>query len=152
MRQVESLGADTCINYKSSNFKEELKKATEGFVEVYFDNVGGDILELMLSRIKRHGRIAACGEISNYNNSSDRAGLKNWFEIISNRLEVRGFIVLDANFPEITQKLVQAYTEGKIKVGADNETIVPTAFKDVPNTWLSLFSGANTGKLVTQIA
>lgn len=77
-RWVESLGADVCINYKSASFKKELKAATDGYVEVYFDNVGGEILDLMLGRMKQFGRIAACGAISNYNNITDAYGIKNW--------------------------------------------------------------------------
>jgi NADPH-dependent curcumin reductase CurA len=153
-RWVESLGADICVDYKSPTFKEDLKKATEGFVEVYFDNVGGEILELMLQRMKRHGRISACGAVSTYNNLQG-AGIKNWFEIITNRLEVKGFIVTDAieagKTGPMIQKIVEKIKEGKIKIGADSETVVPTKFEDIPKTWTMLFSGGNQGKLVTEI-
>lgn len=151
---VESLGADACLNYKSSSFKEELKKATEGFVQVYFDNVGGEILDLMLGRMARFGRVAACGAISGYNNTSDAYGIKNWFEVITQRIEIRGFIVLDAGakIPQLVSELTQAYKDGKLKIGAENETVMPTNFEGVPQTWMKLFSGANTGKLVTKIA
>lgn len=151
---VESLGADVCVDYKAADFKEKLWEATEGFVEVYFDNVGGEVLELMLSRMKKHGRIAACGAVATYNNMSS-AGVKNWFEIISNRLEVKGFIVLDAASEGKTgpmlQKIIENIKAGKIKIGEDSETVVPTAFEDVPKTWNLLFTGGNTGKLVTEI-
>jgi NADPH-dependent curcumin reductase CurA len=151
---VESLGADVCVDYKSPTFKEDLKKATEGFVEVYFDNVGGEILELMLQRLKRHGRIAACGAVSTYNNLQG-AGIKNWFEIITNRLEVKGFIVTDAieagKTGTMIQKIVEKIKEGKIKIGEDSETVVPTKFEDIPKTWTMLFSGGNQGKLVTKL-
>jgi NADPH-dependent curcumin reductase CurA len=153
-RWVESLGADVCVDYKSPTFKEDLKKATEGFVEVYFDNVGGEILELMLQRLKRHGRIAACGAVSTYNNLQG-AGIKNWFEIITNRLQVKGFIVTDAieagKAPSMIQKIVEKIKEGKIKIGEDSETVVPTKFEDIPKTWTMLFSGGNQGKLVTKL-
>ena len=79
-RWVESLGADVCVDYKAGDFKEKLWKATEGFVEVYFDNVGGEVLELMLSRMKKNGRIAACGAVATYNDMAS-AGVKNWFEV-----------------------------------------------------------------------
>lgn len=150
---VESLGADSCLNYKSPSFKEDLIKATEGYVEVYFDNVGGEILDLMLGRMKKFGRIAACGAISAYNNTSDAYGIKNWFEVISMRLEIRGLIVLDAGEKSASMvgDLIQAYKDGKIKISAENETVVPGGFEDIPKTWLKLFSGANTGKLVTKL-
>lgn len=151
---VESLGADVCIDYKSPTFVSDLKKATEGFVEVYFDNVGGDILDLMLTRIKRHGRIAACGAVATYNRMGE-SGIKNWFEIIVNRIEVKGFIVTDAiesgKAGPWIQELIKNVKEGKIQVGPETETVVRTKFEDIPKTWTLLFKGGNTGKLVTQI-
>jgi len=153
---VESLGADICLNYKSSSFAEDLKKETpgpDGFANVYFDNVGGEILDLMLSRMARHGRVAACGAISNYNNSKERTtGLKNWFEIISMRIQVRGFIVIDymSRFPEAREIFTKALGEGKLKVEG-GEHIVKGGFEDIPKIWMHLFEGANQGKLVTAL-
>ncbi|KAL8900300.1 MAG: hypothetical protein Q9207_005759 [Kuettlingeria erythrocarpa] len=149
---VESIGADVCVDYKKPNFKDDLIKATDGYVEVYYDNVGGEILDLMLTRMKRHGRIAACGAIAEYN-KSDGSGIKNWFEVISNRLEIKGFIVFDfaPKIKEATEKLVQATKEGKIKVDSSNETVVETDFEGVPETWMKLFEGGNRGKLVTKL-
>jgi NADPH-dependent curcumin reductase CurA len=153
-RWVESLGADICVDYKSPSFKEDLIKATDGFVEVYFDNVGGEILDLMLTRIKRFGRIAACGSVSTYNDPGSQ-GIKNWFEIITNRIEIKGFIVVDAveagKAPAMVKAIVDKVKEGKIKIGEDSETVVPTKFEDVPKTFLMLFQGGNQGKLVTEI-
>ncbi|KAL8771973.1 MAG: hypothetical protein Q9209_002638 [Squamulea sp. 1 TL-2023] len=150
----EHLGADACVDYKSSNFVDDLKKETEGFVEVYFDNVGGEILDLMLTRVKRHGRIAACGAVAEYNKDNAQGyGIKNWFEVVSNRIEIKGFIVLDflAQAEEATKELVKATREGKIKIDADNETVVETRFEGVPETWLKLFEGGNRGKLITKL-
>ena len=153
-RWVESLGADTCLNYKAQDFKQQLIAATEGYVEVYFDNVGGSILDLMLTRIKKNGRIAACGAVSDYN-KSEWTGLKNWFEIISNRIEIKGFIIMDflatGKGPEATGELVQAWKDGKLQVDDANETVVGTKFEDIPQTWMGLFSGVNTGKLITKL-
>lgn len=149
---VESLGADVCINYRDADFKEQLIKVTEGYVDVYFDNVGTEILDLMLTRVKRFGRISACGSISEYNNSSP-PGFKNWFEVIANRITIRGFICLDAGarWPEMVKEMAEAAVAGKITIGDANETIVPTPFEKIPQTWLKLFEGANTGKLITHI-
>ncbi|KAJ0426607.1 hypothetical protein BJY00DRAFT_272535 [Aspergillus carlsbadensis] len=151
-RWVENLGADVCINYKKDSFKQDLIRETDGFVEVYFDNVGGDILDLMLTRMKRHGRIAACGSISNYN-KGESAGLKNAFEIVSNRLHIHGFIVLDYlhKFSDVVGELVGAWKEGKIILDDSMQTVVDTKFEDVPQTWMKLFEGGNTGKLITKI-
>jgi len=151
---VESLGADICLNYKKPDFKKELIAATEGYVEVYFDNVGGEILDLMLTRMKKEGRVAACGAVSNYN-TSDPTGLKNWSEVILQRIEIKGFIVLDflaqGKGPDAVKELVQAFKQGKIKVDDASETVVDTKFEDIPKTWMTLFEGGNTGKLVTKL-
>ncbi|EUC35787.1 hypothetical protein COCCADRAFT_90009 [Bipolaris zeicola 26-R-13] len=151
---VESLGADACVDYRSPSFKQDLRAATEGYVDVYFDNVGGDILSLMLTRMKKFGRVAACGAVSTYNTVDD-SGVKNWAEIVSNRIEVRGFIVLDAveqgKTGAMIGELVKAAKEGKIQLGPETETVVPTKFEDVPKTWMMLFNGGNKGKLVTQL-
>jgi NADPH-dependent curcumin reductase CurA len=154
-RWVESLGADVCVDYKSSSFTADLKKATEGFVQVYFDNVGGEILDLMLTRLAKNGRVAACGAVATYNSLGQGGGIKNWFEVIANRIEVKGFIVTDAvmagKAPAWIGELVKGVKEGKIQIGPETETVVPTKFEDVPKTWTMLFKGGNTGKLVTEV-
>lgn len=153
-RWVESLGAETCVNYKDADFKDTLWKATEDLVDVYFDNVGGTILDLMLTRMKRHGRIAACGVIENYN-KEEKTGLKNWFEVVFQRLQINGFIVTDfiesGEGAKAVAEMAQAYKEGKIKLDGSNETVVDAKFEDVPKTWTGLFSGSNQGKLVTKL-
>ncbi|KAF2669764.1 NAD(P)-binding protein [Microthyrium microscopicum] len=151
---VESLGADLCINYKKDDWKEKLVKATEGFVDVYFDNVGGEQLDLMLTRLGRGGRVAACGAIADYN-KGDKSGLKNWFEIIQQRIQITGFIAFDhfgdGNAQKWVEELTNAVKDGKIKLSDENETIVDTKFEDIPKTWVKLFSGHNRGKLLTKI-
>jgi len=103
--------------------------------------------------VQRNADILA-GAISNYNNSSERTtGLKNWFEVISMRIEVRGFIVIDylhkaAETMEIFKK---ALSEGKLKVDDKSEHIVESKFEDIPKTWMKLFEGANQGKLITKL-
>lgn len=151
---VESIGADVCIDYKAADFEEQLWKATEGYVEVYFDNVGGHILDLMLKRVKRYGRIAVCGSIATYNDP-ESTRLKNWFEVIANRIEIKGFIVLDAFLQGKGQEMMgairTAVKEKKIQIEKQEETIVPTKFEDIPKTWTMLFEGGNQGKLVTEL-
>ncbi|KAL4921470.1 hypothetical protein BDW62DRAFT_219568 [Aspergillus aurantiobrunneus] len=151
-RWVEKLGADVCVNYKKDSFEKDLAKETEGFVDVYFDNVGGDILDLLLTRMKRHGRIALCGAISNYN-SPNPTGPKNFFEVISMRLHIHGFIVLDYmhKFSDVVAELSQAWKEGKIIIDDSLQTVVEAKFEDVPKVWMKLFEGGNTGKLCTKL-
>ncbi|KAK5331668.1 quinone oxidoreductase [Exophiala xenobiotica] len=151
-RWVESLGADKCLNYKSPSFASDLEKATQDGVDIFFDNVGGEILDMMLGRMSMYGRVAACGAITSYN-SSEPLVLKNYFQVITMRLQIKGFIVIDyLSKAAETQKIFrQAIQEGKLKVGDEMETVVSTKFDDVPKTWLKLFSGENTGKLVTKL-
>lgn len=153
-RWVESLGADVCVNYKSSTFEEDLAKATPDRVNLYFDNVAGPILDLALARMARKGRIVACGGISDYNSKGGEYGIKNWFDIVANRLEVRGFIVSDLPPPELgamVKKLVAAAKEGKIKLDDSHLTVVDANFEEVPKTFTLLFEGRNQGKLITHI-
>ncbi|KAL4890963.1 hypothetical protein BDV59DRAFT_209329 [Aspergillus ambiguus] len=152
-RWVEKLGADVCVNYRAPTFEQDLTRETPGFVEVYYDNVGGNILDFMLTRMKRHGRIAACGTISNYNNHSNPIGLKNFFEVVSNRIHIHGFIVLDYihKAAEVMGILVQAWKDGKIVIDDSLETVVEAKFEEIPQVWMKLFEGSNTGKLTTKL-
>ncbi|KAK5946049.1 quinone oxidoreductase [Knufia obscura] len=149
---VEGLGADKCLNYKSPTFEKDLKDACGDGVDVYFDNVGGEILDHMLANMSLNGRISACGAITGYNGEA-ALPMKNYFNVISMRLQIKGFIVIDFlhKAVETIGKLVGAVQEGKIKIGSENETVVETKFEDVPGTWLKLFEGGNQGKLVTKL-
>ncbi|KAK5717231.1 quinone oxidoreductase [Elasticomyces elasticus] len=152
-RWVESLGADVCLNYKSSSFADDLIAATLDYATAYFDNVGGEILDLMITRLGRGGRVIACGAIADYNSvRSKTSGVKNWFEIIAMRLSVHGFVVLDflAKAPEATKVLLKALEESKLIVDG-GEQVVEVKFEDVPKTWVTLFEESNTGKLITKI-
>ena len=153
---VKSLGADVCVDYKSGgDMTKKLKDALgQGvYADVYFDNVGGEILDAMLTLMVNHGRIAACGAVSTYNNESGFGGIKNWFPIVVNRLEIRGFIIFDYlhKTKEVIEVFRQAIADGRLKIDEKNETVVDTKFEDVPQTWGYLFSGKNVGKLVTKI-
>lgn len=151
---VKKLGADDCIDYKAADFEERLVKATPEYVSVYFDNVGGHILDSVLVRMALNGRIAVSGAISSYNATEGERGvrLKNWFEVISMRLSFRGFLVLDhpERMEEAQKILYKALDEGKLDI-TEGEHVVETKFEDVPETWLKLFEGANTGKLITKL-
>ncbi|KAI9376634.1 hypothetical protein BJX61DRAFT_256682 [Aspergillus egyptiacus] len=151
-RWVEKLGADVCINYKKDSFEQDLIRETEGFVDVYFDNVGGRILDLMFLRMKRHGRIAACGTISNYN-TAEPYRLKNFFEVVSNRLHIHGLIAFDYmhKYGDVVAELTQAWKEGKIVIDDSMQTVVEAKFEEIPRVWMKLFEGGNQGKLCTKI-
>jgi NADPH-dependent curcumin reductase CurA len=155
-RWVETLGADVCLNYKSKTFLADLASATEPFVEVFFDNTGGEVLDFMLTRLEKNGRVAACGAISEYNiDRGSRPGIKNWYDVIAMRLNVRGLVVTDlapARWGAIVHELLQGYHEGKIQADEAGQTIVPASFEDIPKVWMRLFDGQATGKLLTKLA
>ncbi|OBT42141.1 hypothetical protein VE00_08303 [Pseudogymnoascus sp. WSF 3629] len=152
-RWVEKLGADKCLNYKSESFEQDLANATEGYVDVFFDNVAGNILDLMLTRMKMHGRIAQCGAVAMYNKLSEAMSLKNYGQLISNRLSVLGFIAFDylEMAPQVYQLLTDAVNEGRLEVDDANETMMVAEFENIPKIWMMLYDGGNTGKLVTKL-
>ncbi|KPI34417.1 2-alkenal (NADP(+)-dependent) [Cyphellophora attinorum] len=130
-RWVESLGADKCLNYKDSHFAENLAAETEDFADVYF----------------------ACGMTSTYNDVVNQTGIKNLFEVVTMRLKMLGFINIDYldHQKEVTDLLVREWSAGNLVLRDDNETIVDTVFEDIPKTWALLFTGGNTGKLLTRL-
>jgi NADPH-dependent curcumin reductase CurA len=148
------LAAQYCIgvNYKSLSFAKELQDAAPDGVNIYFDCVGGDILDAVLPVMALHGRIAACGSISGYN-GANALRLNNWFQVITMRLRIQGFIVLDyyAKAHEARSVLRQAIVDGKLHLDAESETVCPANFEDIPEVWLKLFEGGNQGKLVTHL-
>ncbi|GAA5838351.1 hypothetical protein JCM9279_003217 [Rhodotorula babjevae] len=151
-RWVETLGADACVDYKSSSFADDLRTALGGeFVNVYFDNVSGTILDTVLGHMARHSRVIACGAVSAY--EGDRVmPMKNLFEIISMRITMQGFIVSDfmSDWPEASAAIKKLVEEKKF-VTEGTETKVEASFEEIPKVWMRLFSGHNQGKLITQL-
>lgn len=146
----EELGLDEALNYKDADFTAKFKDATKGFIDVFFDNVGGEILDLALTRAKPHARFVMCGAISQYN-SQATYGLKNYMSIISMRIRMEGFIIFDyeKQFPEARQQLAQWLAEGKLK---RKETVVTGGLAKAEQSLLDLYKGINTGKLLVEVA
>ncbi|KAH8670908.1 hypothetical protein BX600DRAFT_378792 [Xylariales sp. PMI_506] len=147
----DELGAHACVNYKSPTFAADLAAATPDGVDVYFDNVGGAVLDEMLTHMNKDGTIAVCGAVSGYN-SERPMELRNWFEVVSSRLTFKGFIMLDYldKVPAILAELIGAAADGRLKLQS-GETIVDARIEEQPEIWMRLFSGANQGKLVTKL-
>ncbi|KAG6813926.1 hypothetical protein H0H92_005775 [Tricholoma furcatifolium] len=145
---VKELGIDGAFNYKSPTFREDFKKI--GYLDVYFDNVGGDILDMVLTRLNKGARIALCGAISQYNAAKPK-GLSNYLTLISQRAKIQGFIVLDyiPRFPEAIQELSAGLIDGSIK---RKFHIVEGGIEQAPKSLPLLFNGGNTGKLVIKIS
>lgn len=149
---VKQLGASECINYKSPTFLQDLKAATPDEVDVYFDNVGGPVLDAVVTRMRKFGTIAVCGAVASYNAQETPMQLRNWFELVSMRLTIRGFIMLDYldKAPGILQELIAAAADGRIELD-EGQTVVEARIEEQPEIWMRLFSGQNQGKLLTKL-
>ena len=147
---VDELGFDAAVDYKADDWRAQLKEATPGGIDVNFENVGGEIMDAVFSRLKIGGRVALCGLISDYNNPDDPVGLRNFGAIITKRATVQGFLILDYfdRIKDATTQLAQWIGEGKLQ---SRETIVE-GLANTPESLNLLFDGGNTGKLVVKIA
>lgn len=147
---VENLGFDACIDYKDDGFREALKKACPGRIDIYFDNVGGWVLNEALGRLNMGARVALCGAISVYNADKKPPGPANYLNLITVRGKMQGFNGMDHwdKHAEISADIGTWMEEGKIRV---DETILD----GLPNAWRSvnmLFTGDNIGKLMIRVA
>ena len=145
----EDLGFDVAINYRSADVPTALAAACPKGIDVYFDNVGGAILDACLKLMNFKGRIPTCGLISQYNASEPVPGPTNYSMILMKRLRVEGFIVLDfaERYPEAIAALSQWMAEGKIKV----RTEIVDGLEHALQTVKKLYTGANTGKLMIRV-
>jgi NADPH-dependent curcumin reductase CurA len=147
---VRELGFDACIDYKSGPVKDGLKAHCPNGVDVYFDNVGGEILDAVLTRLNRRARIVICGAISQYNNTEPVKGPANYLSLLVNRARMEGMVVFDyvARFPQAIAELSGHLRDGRMTSRED----VVVGFDTFPETLLKLFRGENFGKLVLQVA
>jgi len=148
---VKELGFDACIDYKGGSVKDGLKEHCPKGVDVYFDNVGGEILDTVLTRINRKARIIICGAISQYNNTTAVAGPKNYLSLLVNRARMEGIVVFDyADRYHLAMAEMAGYLkDGRMK---SREDVVVGGVAAFPETLTRLFTGENFGKLVLQVA
>jgi NADPH-dependent curcumin reductase CurA len=146
---VRELGFDACIDYKAGSVRDGLKQHCPKGVDVYFDNVGGDILDTVLTRINRKARIVICGAISQYNNTTPVKGPSNYLSLLVNRARMEGIVVFDyaARYPEAVRDIAGWMKEGRFKSRED----VVEGIDTFPETLLKLFEGSNFGKLVLKV-
>jgi NADPH-dependent curcumin reductase CurA len=148
---VDELGFDAAIDYRGDDLKGALRAATPDRVDVYFDNVGGDILDLALTRLNLKARVVICGAISQYNNETAMRGPSNYMSLLVSRARMEGFVVFDyaRRYGEGAAAIAGWIGEGKIKT---KEHVVRGAIDDFPDTLQMLFRGDNVGKLVLEVA
>ncbi len=147
---VKELGFDACIDYKAESVRDGLKRSCPAGVDIYFDNVGGEILDAVLTRITRHARIVICGAISQYNNTSAVQGPANYLSLLVNRARMEGMVVFDytARFPEAIAAIAGWMSEGKFHSRED----IVDGIEVFPAALQKLFSGENFGKLILRVA
>lgn len=144
---TDKLGFDAAVDHRADDFREQLKAATPDGVDIYFENVGGDIFDAALGRMNPFGRIPVCGMISLYNSTEPPPPIRNIRSILVNRLTVRGFIVFDFRdrYPEAAEALGRWHADGKLIM---TEDVREGGIESFPETLNELFSGGNFGKLI----
>ena len=147
---VQDLGFDAAVNYKKQDLPAALKRACPKGIDVYFDNVGGPVLDTCLNQMNLNGRIPTCGLIADYNATAEVSGPKNYPSILMQRLTVQGFIILDyANrFPEAIGALAGWMQQGKLKFHID----MHEGLENAVSVLRTLFTGGNQGKLMLHVA
>ena len=145
----EQLGFDEVIDYKNDNIYSSLKKYCREGIDVYFDNVGGEILDAALAKLRMNARIVICGAISQYNNTSRTKGPSNYLSLLVNRATMKGMVVFDYknDYPMAINQISEWFNQGKL---ISNESI----FEGIDNfyeTFLKLFNGNKRGKLILKL-
>jgi NADPH-dependent curcumin reductase CurA len=146
---VEELGFDAGIDYKNEDVRAGLKRECPEGIDVYFDNVGGEILDIALSRLRMHARIVICGAISQYNNTEPVKGPSNYLSLLVNRATMQGMVVFDyaKDYGVAAREMAGWMKEGKLKSKED----VYEGIENFYDTFLRLFSGEKSGKLVLKV-
>lgn len=146
---VNELGFDAAIDYKSEDVRKALRSHAPAGIDVYFDNVGGEILDAALANLARGARIVICGAISQYNTTGAMQGPSNYLSLLVNRASMTGMVVFDyaERYAEAAREMAGWMIEGKLKARSE----IVEGFERFPETLLMLFRGENTGKLVLKL-
>lgn len=147
---VDELGFDAAVDYKNEDVRKALARHCPKGIDIYFDNVGGEILETALSLLARRARVIICGAISQYNSTTGMVGPRNYMSLLVNHALMEGFVVFDyaERYAEGMKALAGWTIEGKLKARED----VVDGLDTFPDTLLKLFRGENFGKLVIKVA
>ena len=147
---LEELGFDAAINYKTADLETALAQSCPNGIDIYFDNVGGSILDAVLTKINLHARIPLCGLIATYNATSPVPGPSNYSQILMKRVRVEGFIILDylPRWSEAINDIGQWLNQGKIKYALE----IVEGLENAPSAILKLFDGNKKGKLVVKVS
>ena len=146
---TEEYGFDEAVDYKDGNFIKNLRATCREGIDIYFDNVGGEILDAALTLLNRHARVVICGAISQYNASSKIKGPTNYLSLLVNRATMQGMVVFDYKdrYQEAAKDMARWIKDGKLKT---RETIV-SGIEKFPEAFDKLFTGDKLGKLVLKV-
>ncbi len=146
---VDELGFDVAIDYKHEDVRTALRERCPDRVDVYFDNVGGEVLDAVLTRLARHARIVICGSISQYNNQGPAQGPANYMALLVDRARMEGFLVFDfaSRYREAAAEMAGWIAQGRLRSVED----VVFGLEHFPDTLLKLYRGENLGKLLLAV-
>jgi NADPH-dependent curcumin reductase len=147
---VDELGFDAAIDYKAGDVRSQLREHAQDRVDVFFDNVGGEILDVALLRLARGARVVISGAISQYNATEPPRGPAHYMQLLVMRASMTGFVVFDyaKRYPEAIAELGGWMRTGELK---SREDVVQGDIQQFPEVFLRLFRGENTGKLVLAV-
>jgi len=148
---IEEFGFDAAVDYKQEDVRKKLREHCPNGIDIYFDNVGGPILEAALANLACKARVVLCGAISQYNATrDDLRGPRNYMALLVNRARMEGFVVFDyaARYAEAARAMAGWIAEGKLKARED----IVDGIETFPQTLLKLFRGENLGKLVIRVS
>ncbi len=146
---IQEIGFDHAIDYKSESVKARLKEVAFGGVNVFFDNVGGPVLNDVMARIANHARVVICGGISRYEQETLPAGPANYFNVVFRQAKMEGFLLrgYEQDYPEALARIKGWMESGELIYRED----VQQGFENIPATLKRLFSGANIGKQILKL-
>ena len=146
---VDELGFDAAIDYRSDDVAARLRQECPKGIDIYFDNVGGDLLNIALARLAMHGRVVLCGAIASYNDRSKAVGPANYRNLIPMRGRMEGFIILDymGRFPEAQAEMAGWVADGRVKFAVH----LVEGLERAPEALNLLFTGGNTGKVIVKL-
>jgi NADPH-dependent curcumin reductase CurA len=146
---TDELGFDEAVNYNEENVREAVSTACPDGIDVYFDNVGGEITDAVFTQLNTDARVAICGQIALYNATERPTGPRKLMTLIEKTARIEGFLVFDyvSRFGAATERLGQWVSEGKIQY----EETVTEGFENVPEAFIGLFEGENIGKQIVSV-
>ncbi len=146
---LNELGFDEAIDYKSEDIMEALHAKCLKGIDVYFDNVGGEILNAALTKLRLNARVVICGAISQYNNKKEVIGPSNYLSLLVNRATMQGMVVLDyaTDYGKAAQEMGMWMMQGELKSRED----IYEGIENFHETFLRLFSGDKMGKLILKV-